>query len=353
MAQPFDVGKLALTGDPVQIAEHIGSQANAAFFSASPSGVLAYRTARQGQFQLTWFDRQGKSLGVFGEPNSDQQPLLSPDGTRGTVKDSPLDTRTPGDLWTLDFARGTRTRFTFRRTPVSPGIWSPDGSRIAFSAGNGYDTIYEKASTGAGKERELLKKAGEFKGATSWSRDGRFLLYFALNGSRYELWVLPLEGDRKPIQLLSSKFNESLGVFSPDGRWIAYVSDESGRDEIYVRPFLASGPSGAPSLGEGKWQASKDGAAGALARWRADGKEIIFTGPNNSPMAVEVSANGTAFEAGIPKQLFALPPGSDSWDVTADGKKFLVPVPPGAHGARTPITVVLNWQADLKEMRGR
>jgi eukaryotic-like serine/threonine-protein kinase len=154
----------------------------------------------------------------------------------------------------------------------------------------------------------------------------------------------------KPVQLLASKFNEGPGSFSPDSRWIAYDSDESGRSEVYVRPFLTTGPSGAPSLGEGKkWQVSKDGGSSFPKGWRSDGKEIIFQSLKGSPMAVEVSTNGTAFEAGIPRQLFALPLGSSLWDVTADGQKFLVPVPSGAQGARTPITVVLNWQAELKK----
>jgi eukaryotic-like serine/threonine-protein kinase len=345
MAQPFDAGKLALTGEPVPIAERVGNYQGLGFFSISPSGVLAYRTASQGRrFQITWFDRQSKSFGVFGEANSDQYPFLSPDGTRAVVRDRDL--VEPGDLWMLDFVRGVRTRFTFLQNPGSFGIWSPDGSRIAFSAGKTFDTIYEKPSSGAGEERELLKKVGEFKIPTSWSRDGRFLLYYGGTGAKDELWVLPLEGDHKPVQLRASKFNEVVGVFSPDGRWIVYESDESGRYEAYVRPFLAIGPSGVPSLGEGKWQISRDGAA--LPKWRADGKEIIFQGPNGSPMAVEVRTKGTAFEAGIPKQLFQLPTGSSYWDVTSDGEKFLVPVPSGPQ-SRTPITVVLNWQADLKK----
>jgi Tol biopolymer transport system component len=195
MAQPFDTGKLALTGDAVRIAEHVGGFGTSAYFSVSPGGVLAYRTGSQAdQFQLTWFDRQGKSLGVFGEPNSDRYPVLSPDGTRATVMDSEI--ATFGDLWMLDFVRGVRTRFTFRRTSVSPGIWSPDGGRIVFSAGSGFEAIDEKASTGAGEERELLRTAAGYIVPTSWSRDGRLLLYSAIN-PKYELWVLPREGDRK------------------------------------------------------------------------------------------------------------------------------------------------------------
>ena len=350
MAQPFDSGRLQLAGEPIAVAEQLGSSGFHGFFSVSPGGALAYRTGAQAAgFQLTWFDRQGKTQGTFGDLSPDRGIALSADGARAAVRDA-ISTG-PGDIWTLDFARGVRTRFTFRQSPGSPPVWSPDGSRIAFAAGNLEDTVYEKASSGAGDERELLKKPGEIKIPTSWSRDGRFLLYntFTVPRTGQDLWVLPLEGDRKPVLLLGTEFNEREGSFSPDMRWIAYTSSESGRAEVYVRPFTASGASGssaAPSLGEGKWQISKDG--GGLAKWRADGKELIFRAPNGSPMAVDVTATGVAFQAGVPKQLFAMPPNVGDWDVTADGKRFLAAVPPVQQTAQTPITVVLNWEAGLK-----
>jgi Tol biopolymer transport system component len=253
-----------------------------------------------------------------------------------------------GDLWTLDFARGVRTRFTFRQSFGSPAVWSPDGKSIIFAAGNTLDTIYEKASSGAGEEKELLKKPGEIKVPSSWSRDGRFLLYDTADVPKTgsDLWVLPLEGERKPALLLGTEFNESGGSFSPDMRWIAYESNDSGRYEIYVRPFNASGSSG-PSLGEGKWQVSKDG--GSFPLWRGDGKELVFRASNGSPMAVDVSSNGAAFQPGVPKQLFALPQNVGDWNITADGKRFLVSMPPKQESASTPITIVLNWQAELKK----
>jgi len=351
MAQPFDAGRLQLTGEPVAVAEKLGISGFHGYFSVSSSGALAYRTGAQSAgFQLTWFDRQGKTQGTFGGLRPDQGVALSADGTRAAVRDALVNTN--GDIWTLDFARGVRTRFTFRQTPGSFPVWSPDGSRIAFAAGDLLDTLYEKASSGAGDEKELLKKPVEVKYPTSWSRDGRFLLYYTTTGAQNgrDLWALPLEGDRKPVLLLGTKFTEDEGSFSPDMRWVAYTSNESGRLEVYVRPFLASGASGstgAPSLGEGKWQVSKDG--GTLAKWRADGKELIFRAPNGSPMAVDVTATGAAFQAGVPKQLFALPPNVGDWDVTADGKRFLAAVPPVQQTTGTPITVVLNWQAALQK----
>jgi eukaryotic-like serine/threonine-protein kinase len=348
MAQPFDAGKLQLRGEPVPIAERVGAELSAGYFAVSPTGVLAYRTGATSTagLQHAWFDREGKATGTFGESNNDGGVRLSPDGTRAAERDAGQQTR--GDIWLLDFARGVRTRLTFRQNLGSYPVWSPDGSRIAFSAGDFLDTIYEKSASGAGEEKELLKKPGEISLPTSWSHDGRFLLYTTANAAKTgaDLWVLPLEGDRKPVLLLRTQFDEANGSFSPDGHWVAYVSNESGRNEIYVRPFVASGPSG-PSLGEGKWQVSKDG--GTNPKWRTDGKEIIFAF-RLAIMSVDVNGSGAGFQMGTPKQLFTAP-ANNGWDVTGDGKRFMMIVPPnqGVQTAPTPITVVLNWQADLKK----
>jgi hypothetical protein len=168
------------------------------------------------------------------------------------------------------------------------------------------------------------------------------------------MWVLPMEGDRKPVSLLATPFSELEAVFSPDGRWIAYTSNESGRYEIYVRPFLAKGPSGAPALGEGKWQVSRDG--GATPHWAADGKQIIFASTYTETLAtlrntVDVKANGNAFEAGVPQRLFQAPqlPSDFSWDVTGDGKRFLIAAPQGLATGPVPVDVMLNWPSVLKK----
>lgn len=351
MVQPFDTSKLQLRGEPVPVAEHVGTTGSSGIFSVSPAGVLAYRSgaaSAAGVFQPTWIDRQGKATGAFAQPSPDTGLTLSPDATRAAGRDHQQQAK--GDIWLLDSVRGVRTRLTFRQSSGSYPVWSPDGARIYFAAGNSPDTIYEKAASGAGDEKELLKKPGQVNMPSSVSRDGRFLLYTSVNTPKTgnDLWLLPLTGDPKPVLLLATDFQENLANLSPDGRWIAYRSNESGRFEVYVRPFVASGSAG-PSLGEGKWLVSRDGAAGDVPKWRNDGKELIFVGANNSVMAVEVNGSGAAFQMGAPQQLFTVP-FATSWDVTGDGKRFLLGVTPGQgqQNAQTPITVVLNWQADSK-----
>ncbi len=351
MAQPFDTSRLQLRGDPVPVAESLATIGVTGVFSVSSGGTLAYLAGRKSAgFQLTWFDRQGKVLTTFGQPGTDQMIALSPDGTQGVVRDA--STNLPaGDLWTLDFARGVRTRFTFRKSVGSWPIWSPEGNRIAFAAGNNLDTLYEKPAAGGSDEKELLKEPGKQILPSGWSRDGRFLLYFYSGGKNgNNIWVLPLEGNRKPAPLLATEFSEAEAVFSPDMQWIAYTSNESGRYEVYVRPFVVAGGSGAPSLGEGKWQISKDG--GFLPKWIADGRQIVFeTVGNGALMAVDVKAKGARFEAGVPERLFQPPQllGDYMWDVTADGKRFLLAAQQGAQTGAVPFNIVLNWPALLKK----
>jgi Tol biopolymer transport system component len=270
---------------------------------------------------------------------------LSPDGTRAVAKDAPYNE--PGDLWMLDFASGRRTRFTFKRDVYSPAVWSPDGARIAYSAGRLGDTIYEKAASGLGDEQVLLKEPGLRHFPTSWSRDGRFLLYHTENAPNtgYDLWALSL-GDRQPHRMLGEAFNEWAGVFSPDMRWIAYVS--TGTSGLFVRPFRVSEQTGQPSFGEGKRQIS----LGNWPQWRID-REIVFnTAPGGTAVfAAPVSTTGTDFESGVPQRL-PFPPSagvSTTPQSTPDGQRFLIEVPLDQRAARTSINVVLNWPALLKQ----
>ena len=251
MAQPFDPAKLALSGEATPIANTLGSflAARYAFFTVSGTGVVLYRGGGGGLLQLTWLDAQG-TRSTIGEPGLWARPAVSPDGTR--VAASLNNAQGSMDIWVLDTKRGTSTRLTFDPANDDRAVWSPDGGKIAFRCNRGgHADLYVKASDGSGDD-QLLLKTDEEKIPESWSHDGRYLLYDAISPKTGgDLWVLPLGGDRKPFPFLQTQFNEGVGQFSPDMRWIAYVSDESGTPEVYVRPFAPD--SGGPSVSGGKW----------------------------------------------------------------------------------------------------
>jgi eukaryotic-like serine/threonine-protein kinase len=355
MAQPFDTRRLKLTGEAVPIVEHVANTG----FSASATDTLVYVTGFHAlpvggvrgtiQGQLTWFDREGKVLGTFGEPGLYRTLALSPDGKRVAFDRADSGLR---DIWLYEFARGVTTRFTFDSATDMYPIWSPNSSRIAFASYRGGPIdLYQKASNLAGAD-ELLFKSVELKFPTSWSPDGLFLLFYTA-GPPSQIGLLPLSSgpDRKPIPLEQSKFNQLFGRFSPDERWVAYTSDESGRAEIYVRPFDASAARGSSSAGDtaitGKWMVSKEGGINPL--WRHDGKELFYFALNGTAMAVDVSTSGV-FQAGVPRALFKVPADVLFWDVSPDGKRFLMAAPSAASpGAQTPFTVVLNWPSLLKK----
>jgi Tol biopolymer transport system component len=252
-----------------------------------------------------------------------------------------------GDLWLLEFGRGVSTRFTFTQQGTNDDpVWSPDGRYVVFDSNrNGKYDLYRKASNGTGED-EILLQSDQDKVPTSFSHDGRFLLYDSADAKTAEnIWVLPLDGERKPIPFLHTEFVESSGAFSPDGHWIAYLSNENGVPEIFVRPFNPPG-TGAPGAGAGKWQVSKGGSAGRTPFWRADGKELYYRSPSGALMAVDVSG-GPAFQPGTPHRLFDALAGY-SLEPAADGKRFLVSLPQQDSGPQA-ITIVLNWEAGLKK----
>ena len=348
MAQAFDARRLAVTGEAFPIAENIQGSSQVqttnanppyAFFSASENGVLAYQTGRGGTgSQLTWFDRTGKQFGVLGESGVTTDLELSPDQKRASVS-----TLQAGiDIWVYDVGRGLPTRFTFGPGIAGSSIWSPDGTHIVFGANrNGFANLYQKASNGAGAE-EVLVEDKLNKTPVSWSPDGRFIMYVSSGSATgNDLFVLPLSADRKPVPFLQTKFNEGAGQFSPDGRWVAYQSDESGKYEVYVAPF--PGPAG-------KWQIST--AGGTNPRWRRDGTEIFYLAPDDTLMAAAVNGKASSFQVGAVKRLFptrVIGPRHE-YDVGADGQKFLINSAPQLNRAvPTPITVVINWTAGLKK----
>jgi len=349
MAQSFSPRSLQLTGNAFPIAENV--QINTAngrgAFTVSANGVLAYRSS--GTFldtRLAWIDRSGKELGRIGEAGVQISPRLSQDGKRVVFTRA---TRTAefyasGDIWFFDLTRNTETRLTFDSVHNSNPIWSLDGSRVAFfSDRNNVYGIYQKNADGTGQD-QLLTKLNAPAILEDWSLDGRYLIFTSTDKSRRSVWILPLFGERKPIPFLSNRFAERHPQLSPDSRWMAYVSDESGTNQVYVQEFPE---------GNGKWQLSRDG--GVQPRWRRDGKELFYLAPDGKLMAVAVKA-GATFEAGTPVALFqthifglaVAGAYSQQYDISADGQRFLINQDL-ADVASAPITVVLNWTTGLKK----
>jgi Tol biopolymer transport system component len=286
-------------------------------------------------------------LSTIGEKTDQSELNLSPDRTRVAV--SVLDpTRQTRDIWIHDLTRdGVRTRFTFDAGEDWSSVWSPDGRSLVFSAGRPSPLdLYRKPSDGSAAEERVLGGGGN-KYITSWSADGRFLLYTTDRGgspTSTDLWVLSLTEERKPLPFVQSPFSDGVGRFSPDGRWVAYHSNESGKFEIYVVPFPMAG---------GKWLISSDG--GMLPRWRRDGKELFYLN-ENVVMAAEVNGAGPAFKVGPVRRLFEVQRRTEStaarfgagsvYDVSPDGQRFLVNVVAEEDAALPPpITVITNWTA--------
>jgi Tol biopolymer transport system component len=349
MAQPFDPGKMELSGDPAPIAESVDSFPGAFYglFAVSRSGALVYRTGAGAKMSLTWFDATGHPIGTVGDPGDYANPAVSPDGTRIAAAMGPVQSR---NIWVVDVARGTSTRLTFDPARDDYPVWSPDGKNIVFASDRtGQSKLYVKPADGSGEERPLGNQTGV---PTSWSRDGRFLLLTDQSqktGS--DLWAFPnpLPGpgrasqETKPAPFLATQFDEQFAQFSPDGRWVAYQSNESSAADVFVRPFSSDGNGGAGA----KWLVSK--GSGIYPRWRADGKQLFYSTISLDFMVVDIDTS-KGFQAGTPRRLFPTPPPliNFAWDVAPDGKRFLFVTTPNA-GRPEPFTVVLNWEAGLKK----
>jgi serine/threonine protein kinase len=343
MAHEFDTGDLELKGEAISIAEGVLNDAgfNLAVFSVSQNGVLVYQLgSAQAGSNLTILDRSGKQLGIVGDITEFYTPRVSPDGKKIAVGTFDATSRNQ-DIWIYDIERGIKTRFTFDLAVEFDVVWSPDGNQIVFDSNRkGQNDVYRKSSSGASNE-ELLYESDKDKIPEGWSRDGNFISLTVNGGSttRGDIWVLPLMADREPFVFLQTQFNESHGQFSPDGRWLAYTSDESGRNEIYARPFPGPG---------GKWQISI--AGGTLPRWGHDGRELFYLGEDDKLMAAEIKAAGSAINVTGVQPLFETQPirTGSVYDVFSDGKRFLVntQIEPEVS---SPITLVVNWMKDMRK----
>jgi serine/threonine protein kinase len=349
LAQTLDTVRLQLTGEAVPVAEQVGNHRAYGFFAATQDRLVYLNSPGQ-TAQMTWFDRQGKVLALFDKPYVDDSgPFFSPRGDRVAL--SRFD-GTGVHIWLFELARDAGTRLTFDQGIHSTPVWSPDGSHVAFaSAARGRYALFEKSANGTGAEH-LLIESDERKYPTSWSSDGRFLLYTSENPqTRLDVWALPMDGgatagpaSRKPFPIVRTEFAETYARFAPDGRWIVYVSNESGRDEVYVQPFQAPSAGGTISTTE-RFLVSRGG--GTFPSWRGDGRELYYISAVGKVTAVEIATSPT-FQAGIPQPLFQLPANVHGGDVSPDGKRFLVGIPL-SENMPTPFTVVLNWQAALKK----
>jgi eukaryotic-like serine/threonine-protein kinase len=349
MAQAFDAGRLEVAGEPIPLVTGLKSPPNARRFSVSDNGVFVSSGVWQPDYQLIWYDREGKQTGAIDAPikvTVGQSPMLSPDGKRLVVRRIQGQAQfssggANSNIWVVDLEKGgtgLRLTDTFSQMPV----WSPDGTRILHNAGN---SIVVRSATGSGEPETLVPRTAF---PTAWSHDGRFIFYTERGvKTRMDVWALPLFGDRKEYLLLNSAFDEQNPQLSPDGRWLAYTSDETGNPEVYVKSFSADG-----KLGPDKKLISTSG--GRLPIWRRDGSELFFVASDSSMMATSVKTGGTEFQFDVPKPLFKTRTLSlegaifHEYDVSPDGQRFLIGTLIDDTKPPSP-TLILNWPALLKK----
>jgi len=350
MARSFDMSRAGALGDAWTIAS-VSREAGTfrGAFSVSDTGILAYRSGGTGRRQLVWTDRSGLPQGVVLPPEDTSLTAvdLAPSGRRAAVTRI---VKGNGDIWLLDLTHGTMSRFTVDPAIDSSPVWAPDESRLAFrSLRRGESDLFQKAVNSTADEEPLLLTALN-KTPLSWSSGGQFLLYSVDDPkTRSDLWALPLSGDPTPFSVVATVSDDIQGQFSPDGHWVAYASNETGRYEVYVQSFRGAG---------GKWPVSTGG--GTMPRWRHDGQELFFVASDNRMMAapIRVGRSLQTLEPGPPVFLFqtrlttgnlGAPGGSLSraqYAVAPDGR-FLLDVSTD-DAITAPITVVLNWAVDRK-----
>jgi dipeptidyl aminopeptidase/acylaminoacyl peptidase len=352
LAQRFKPDTVQLEGDPVSVAEGVGLNPNIsirAAFWASDAGVLtyfAYPATRKRS--VVWIGRDGKQLSEVATADTITRVAIAPRADRIAVARLESNGGPPNlDIWVRELARGVLTRLTFDAASDDIPVWSPDGKQIAYVSnrdGGNYE-IYRKDVSGAGPE-ERMTHSSPIKLVLDWSKDGRYILYREQNVSTgRDLMAIPLEGDRKPIAVVNTQFSESTGAISPDGRWVAYTSNDSGTNEIYIQSF--PGIAGAPA---GRWQVSSGGAY--EVKWPGDGKEIFYQTQDGKVMASAIQASPQGIRVEQPRPLFSADfqrGGLHEFDVTSDGQRFLLILNPPTDMNTERLTVVSNWQAALRK----
>ena len=345
LAQPLDTGRLATKGVPVPVVPRVGLSIwqSHSLFSVS-EGLLVYAPTFAAASQLVWFDRNGKPAGSLGDPGLYLAPRISPDGRRVAVDVADLAKNT-ADIWIYDASTGVGSKFAFGAWNNNLPVWAPTGDRLIYGSdrkarGVRFD-LWTKTLDGSGEE--VFVESPDQRFPEDWSRDGRFLSLYVIpvQGKRnIQTWILSTGGDRRASPFATEGLEASDSRFSPDGRWLAYQSNESGRFEVYVRPFPGPG---------GQWHVST--AGGGHPRWREDGKELYYLSPANKILAVPVNLAPT-FHAGSPVELFAVHPTSNPfstvYDVTADGQRFLVNTVASDEGS-PPLSLVVQWPALLEK----
>ena len=343
VAQPFDPQSGALSGSAVPLFNNLRDDVGVwrSIFAVSQNGLMVYQlgNAASAKSKLVWFDRSGKALADFDPGESTIIDIrLSPDNKRAAFASGT-------GIWTLDLVRKTKTRITFDQQIVQEPTWSPDGKTIMFSArtatGGGNVEIRSKAADGSGAEKTLISVQNNYH-YPAWSPDGKYLTYIRGDGEKMvSLWIVPVAGDAKPVAIVQPPSPQSdINSYrvSPDSRWVAYVSDESGVQEIYITSFPG---------GQGKWKVSSNG--GAYPAWRADGKELFYQSLANDFFACPIAMKGSEIEVGTPQRLFntSAPGIGISFDVSADGKRLLINH--AEEEAQAPLQLLTNWPAELKK----
>jgi eukaryotic-like serine/threonine-protein kinase len=339
-AQPFDPVRLETTGEATSVASGVGVYGDylgAADYSVSRDGALLYSSFRF-QTRFEWFDRDGKAKGSFGEPGPHFAFRLSPDGSR-IAFDSYDSGANLSQVWIGDVSRGVQTKLTTGPSNNTAPVWSPDGSRIAFESDRKHQADIFVRSAGGSSPEAQLTDADSQSSVMDWSADGRYILYLdrePVGNRQMQLSAIPVEPPRRPVTIAGRMWNDfSTARFSPDSRWVAYCRDESGRREVFVVSFPE---------GQGKVQISSAGGINPV--WSRKGRELLYSTFEGEVMSVEIDES-RGFRASTPKVLFTLPPGTLSWDATADGERFLLNSPV-VKSASVPLSLVLDWAAALK-----